>query len=769
MRSDDRRNEPNRARPPRGVARIARRAAKVSSWLLAVLVVVAGGLTLLLVPPRRGSLSLEDRLASFPTEGLDLRGRVEVFFDDYSIPFILAEHDDDVPYALGLVQAHLRLPQLAFLKRVARGRISEMVGPFTRAIDETLRLIDLDRAVPEMARRLPADTRRWIERFVSGVNDYRQRAPRTFEMRLLGIPRDEPFTLEDVLALGRLVSVDVNWLRWYRRLELRSEPRFEELMTRIAAFEARGRTSFGGADPTPLRPVTRRARTGSNSVAVAGSRTASGAALIASDPHLGISMPNLWLLVGYRSPAGGAAGMLYPGVPFVLIGRNDRLAWGGTNMHGLSTVLYDVSSLDASRYTQRRERIGVRLFPDRTVTLRDSPYGPVLTDAPLLRAMDVPEVALHWRGHEPSDEASAMFRAQRAGSFEELRRGFRDYAVSGQNLVVADVDGNIGQFPAIEFDPAAGRAAEAGPPVSPDDAAFRTGRGIPVLELPFVRNPESGYLVSCNNTPVRTDPPLTPNGNANDRIDRISGEIDRRGTIRVEDLMEIQQDVYSAASHRTARAIVARVADPSPWRSALAAWDGRYAADSPGAAAYQLALDRLLADPYTERYGAALANWLRSSAAVHDLVREDLAAGAVDDRALARVAERAARDFGEERRWGEIHRVRLAHPAAAVPLVGRRYRFADFGAPGSTTTVHKTAHAVTGRRHASGFGANARHVSDLSDPDANWFVLLGGQDGILGSEHYADQVPLFVAGEYIRVPLREETVRKTFPHRVVLE
>jgi penicillin amidase len=134
------------------------------------------------------------------------------------------------------------------------------------------------------------------------------------------------------------------------------------------------------------------------------------------------------------------------------------------------------------------------------------------------------------------------------------------------------------------------------------------------------------------------------------------------------------------------------------------------------------------------------------------------------DKAIKRAARRI-RKFGN---WGDMHRLRLAHPLANLPIIGRRYRFGHYPVGGSSDTVMKTAHRATDKRHSADYGANARHVSDLSDLDENYFVLLGGQDGWFRSSTFTSQLPLWLEGGYVQVPLRLETVRRTFKHQTNL-
>jgi penicillin amidase len=115
-----------------------------------------------------------------------------------------------------------------------------------------------------------------------------------------------------------------------------------------------------------------------------------------------------------------------------------------------------------------------------------------------------------------------------------------------------------------------------------------------------------------------------------------------------------------------------------------------------------------------------------------------------------------------------MHRLGLRHPLSFIPVVGSKYRFGDVPIGGSSTTVMKTAHGDTDERHFTRFGSQARHISDMSDPDANWFTLLGGQDGWINSENFVDQFQFWLRGDYVQVPLQLETVERTFPHKMEL-
>jgi penicillin amidase len=392
----------------------------------------------------------------------------------------------------------------------------------------------------------------------------------------------------------------------------------------------------------------------------------------------------------------------------------------------------------------------------------------VISDAPALSKLDLPATALKWRGHEPSDESTAFLRAAAATNWEEFRAAFETYAVSGQNFVYADAEGNIGQVLGMEFDPAAGRTPLMR--ADPQNPEHLWTHGIPSTELPAALNPDSGYIVSANNTPLLTDPPLTVAGNANDRVDRASDLLEDMQSATVDDLIRVQRDVFSISGLEAARTIVERAgeADESALLRALREWDGQYLAESEGAAAFQITLHHLLEEAMEPRYGKKIAGFIRSSKIAPDFAREDIEAGEITEEQIVRALEFAARDFGDGKTWGDLHTIKLSHPIGLAPIIGEPYRFGEVPAPGTSGTLYKTAHGVTNKKHASSFGANARFVTDMGSPDENYFVLWGGQDGWLGSENFLDQVEMWRSGKYIRIPITEDAVRDGFRQVVLL-
>jgi penicillin amidase len=323
--------------------------------------------------------SLDPRLAVFPRDGLDLQRPLRLRWNAHAVPWIEAETDADAAYALGLVHNHLRCAQLQLMKRIAQGRVAEMLGPFAVDLDHALRLLDLPGAAATADASLPEGTRHWVGAFVRGLNDYQRLvAPRPPEFRWLGL-RLEPWTLRDVLTLGRLAGSDVNWGGYLPLLAARGTAGFSEFWRRLRIV---GGTLASSALGRGLAQVS---RVGSNSVAIAASRSASGAPLMANDPHLGQSLPNFWVLAGLRCPSYHMVGLMPAGLPFVGVGAGPKLAWGGTNMRAASSDLVDVSSVPPDEIRTQQVTIRVRGLGHRVRCVRRTRQGPILNDARLLK------------------------------------------------------------------------------------------------------------------------------------------------------------------------------------------------------------------------------------------------------------------------------------------------------------------------------------------------------------------------------------------------
>lgn len=725
---------------------------------------------------RPSLVSSANRLAEFPTSGLPLSSSVDVYWNEHHVPFIDAKTDADAAFVLGMVHAHLRLGQMMVLRRLSEARLSESAGSFAVGVDHALRILNPGKRVEEIEATLPEATRMWLENFARGINYYQDGLKEIpVEARALRIPL-EPFSVASLLRIGRIAGIDITWMFYSTFLRLRDTKGWEEAL-RLAIEQGQGSAvSVSNSKSTSLQSwLGAVSKTGSNTLVVSGKKTATRGALIANDPHLGIFAPNIWILAGIRSPSLHAVGMMIPGLPFFGVGRNKDIAWGGTNMRAISTHLYRLTPDDLTGAVTREETIRVRLGRDRKIKIRETKWGPIISDAGLFGKSNE-AIALRWVGHEISDEVGAFMAAARARDFKEFRAAFRSYGVSAQNMLYADRLGNIGHVLAY------GQPILAEPQKTLD---LLKSSDNPVVgfrnatELPFAFNPSEGFIASANNQPMKTEPPIGFSYSTDDRIQRLKQLASGQDVIGVEDLKRWQLDTFSIGSKSVRDLLVAKLGDSTvAWSederrvwSRFLEFDGTYQAMRPAPVVFESLMRFVLEDLVEKRWAEpklrdhylTAEKWKR--AALLLIEENDVETLSNTVRKHLKKTSSVAKRFPT---WGDMHVQRLQHPLGNAPLIGSRYRVLEYPADGSNETLMKSAHAFAAEKVFVTYGACARHVSDLSDPNANDFVLLGGQDGWLMSPQLSDQVDLWRQGRYIRIPLDVEQVASAFTTKMSL-
>ncbi len=735
--------------------------------VIALATALAGCSTLLTYPEHR---TVDERLADLPTAGgWPIEAPVRIFWHERMIPFVEAENDADAAFAIGMLHAHLRLGQMEMFRRLSAGRLSEAGGPVRlTGFDRLIQTLDLERSARAAYEALGEHERSWLEHFVRGINYFVEHTDRLpMEYRFLNM-RAEPWTPVDALRLGRLGGADPNWTTLLSFLSLSDEAGWEEVWRTYIESGKRSLPSFAGSEGLSLdRIVGGVARPGSNSVVVGGAKAAGSGALIASDPHLGIFVPNLWLLMGYRTPDQHVLGYMLPGVPAVVFGRNRDIGWGGTSMRSVSSHLVPVGEADL--LPPRKERIRRRWWFDTTVTVRESTHGPVINDVAGI-GDDRGLIALSWAGHRGSNELGSLLAAARAANWAGFRKAFADYAVSGLNVTYADREGNIGLLLAVRQPLLDDTSEQYALVKSPGNHVARFRRP---TDLPSVYNPDAHYIASANNVPTVTEPAVAYVNGESERFERWTGLLDGAGTVDADLLGEWQNDVFSAEGLALKNELVARMVAEVPETVAdhwarFRDWDGYYTVESRGAVAFEmitLSLARNIL--YARIDNRKLADKLLGSDDWRLFLREELAGlsdASLSERLLTALAQtRAAAN--RYPRWGDFHVQPQQYPLGLIPVLGERFRFGEYPAPGSTTTLNKSAFAPGFDKRRVIFGAQARHISDMSTLDDNYFVMHGGNDGWLSNDRIVDQIPLWRAGGYIKVPMSREGVRQAFALR----
>ncbi len=744
--------------------------------MLAILTCLSACNSLFTFPVER---SQQERFAMIPVTDAPVKAPLRIYWDEHAIPFIEAEHDEDLAFGIGLVHAHLRWGQLEMLRHLSQGRISELAGPIPQlaSIDQGIRTINLCAAGEASLKVMRAESRQWLNAYQNGLNWYiSHQTTRPVELQFFDL-QAQPFSQRDLLCIARLASADLSWGTYFKYLKMAEQypdwqTAFKHSLTKLSSDSASYRSVSSGELGDLLQQVS---KSGSNSAVVAGSRSETGSALIANDPHVGLMLPNFWLLIGLKSPSYHAVGLMIPGVPVLGVGRNTDIAWGGTNMRAISSHLYDVTDLAAEQIQSRTERIKRRNWFGKEVQIRETEFGPILTDIPYFDPdKSTRTLAISWLGRNGSDEIGAFLDVARARSWLEFRNAFDSYQVSAMNMLYADRHGNIG------FVPAYGLPVLKNPEQTLDLVKTRDN---PVVNIrkpgqqPNPFNPPSGYIASANNKPfASTDIPYAYGYANNDRFERLEALLKEDPRISVDSLKALQLDTYSRNAHQLTMLLTDHLqlddfGEQQKLFSLLHEWDGHFSQDSRGAVvaetvlyyAWQSYIKERAHSPAMQAYLQDYGNWkpellawigLKTEKELLELMQQWL--------------QKASPHVQKYPSWGDFHRQRQIPMLGLIPVIGSRFSLPDYSQNGSNDTLNKAGRPFSPEQQFVTYGASARHISDLSAPNENYFVLHGGQDGWLMNPNLADQTRLWRDGQYIRIPLEISAVERQFKRHVTV-
>ncbi len=728
---------------------------------------------------------------------------VEVLRDSTALVTIRAESQLDSYVALGFVHAQDRFGQMELTRRIGQGRLSEVAGEATLGFDQLMRLLRIYTLAEDSLAQLSAESRQSLEAYTRGVNAYLERHGGAWppEFYLLGITEPEPWRPADSLVWGKLMALQLSgdWrdeLRRARLLEQLGAERFHDL---FPAVSAQGPTTLSGL---PLGETLLSALPpemgnlgASNAWSLTANRSASGAPLLANDPHLRLQAPPQWYLVRIETPDGVRAGATAPGVPVIVIGHNGTAAWGFTTTHSdtQDLIIEKIDPADPERYLTPE---GARPFEswDETIALRGGEtvsarfratrHGPVISDyQAAARGEDGSEqvMALAWPGLAPGDTtAQAFFELNNARSWPAFRAAVSGFVAPQQNIFYADVDGAIG-FIAPGKVPLRDGYDGSLPTSGWDKKAIWSGF-IPFAELPQGLNPPNGQFVNANNkiTPPGYPYILTTEYELPYRAERIESLLAGRNNLTVEDMQAIQTDIRSPLAAELLPLLLAtapRNADGEAALALLRAWDGTMAPEDTAPLIFSAWLHALDAALFQDELGPAfgelngydprrIATALRARPAWCD----DIASPATEscreilaeslDAALGILATRGD-PLGQT--WGQWHRAKLGHPIfSRIPVLGGLFTLEPATGGGNFTVNRGTPALSEGDdlfRHIHGPGLRA--VFDLADLDNSRFMISSGQSGNVLSPHFGDLAPLWRDGGYLKLvaPAQDEAER----------
>jgi penicillin G amidase len=745
-----------------------------------------------------------------------LRDRVTVSRDERGIPYIDATNDDDLYFAQGYITATDRLWQMDLLRRNVRGEMAEIFGEAALGEDKRHRTFGTAQVVDETAKHLPPNLNQALNAYANGVNAYidsltDQTTP--VEFRLLQY-KPRHWTPADSLCVGKLLAeyLSNSWQLDIMRGAMMGLPKEkrEALLTETSPLDVivvgsdRPRTAGilpassdkqsgklpPSIDLTDLNESVKSQRESferlglnsptldtfqaSNNWVVSGKHTASGKPLLANDPHIPASAPNIWYQTELMAPGMHVAGVTFPGAPGIVIGHNDFVAWGATNLGPDVQDVY-IEKFDKdnpNRYMTpggwrdaviRHEQINVRKNPLDPKSVQPQTLDVIVTrHGPIVLEKDGVRYALRWPALDSANlEIAGIFDANRARNWKEFTEGLSKYSGPTQNFVYADVDGHIGYYGAGKIP-----IRKSGDGSVPYDGATDDGEWtsyIPFDKLPHSVDPASGIIVTANQRVVGKDYSyfLSHNWAPPYRARRIFDLLSAKPKLTIDDFRKIQSDTYSIAMTTFARAaaksLKASVSVPGavPTGSSstneqiaklisdLESWDGMMSADSQMAALVSqmrglfrtrilnTALGPDLYNNYTWAQSEILFDRIATEQPREWLPKEFPSYADLFRASYEEARKSLTKSFGADESqwtWGKIAIVRFSHPLAAAPLVGVQFAISPFPQNGSGGSVNV------------GSSVSMRLIADPGDWDKTQNGIPLGESGIPNSAHWKDQL-----------------------------
>jgi penicillin amidase len=726
-----------------------------------------------------------------------VEGRIEIARDRWGMPTVRAQTPADLWFGQGFCHGQDRLWQCEVNRRLTAGRVSEIAGNAGLPVDRLMRTLGLRRVALLEEDRLEPGLRALLDAFCAGLNEAARTAPASpAEFQLLRI-EFEPWRPADMLAGGKLLSfgLSTNWERELLRADLVRELG-EERAAKIDPTYPKGNPVVlhpgQGFDGDGLRLAEQigqvreqiglaTAASGSNNWAVTPARSATGGALLASDPHLPSGMPGLWYEVALELGGRFCRGASIPGIPGISQGQNDDVAFGFTNVMADVEDLF-VERIEGETYEYEGERRPLEIVEELiTVRGRDDPerhevrlthHGPIVNGA--LGADDEQPLALRWAGLDEPAISRAHVGVLEPRSGPELVEMLRDLAMPVSNLVWADRHGSVGYKMVGRIPMRKGDCPDLPKPGWTGE--FEWEDWIPYDELPELVDPDEGYVVTANNKVVDSSYPhhITSDWLDGYRAARIEQLITEREEHDLDDFRRMQTDLYSIPGdevvHRLARL------EPATQREVraierLKSWDRTLGPRTVAGTIYQAFLlrlareftraaigDRDLAERYLDRADNGFIahvtspwRWHSHLLALWEEADEELIGGSWDELTLE--ALRGALDDLEDRfgpdpegwRWGRVHALEFPHAlgAAAPPLEWVFNRTLHPG--GAQETVAQIAYNPNDPYHAI-WAPSWRMVADPAAPERSQWQSFTGQSGHAWSSHYDDLQSRWEAG-----------------------
>lgn len=720
-----------------------------------------------------------------------LLDEVRVVRDADGVPHILSKNEHDLFFSQGFVQAQDRLFQMDLSRRQASGQLSEVVGDATIERDKFFRTLGLRRAAEASYDMYSDEAKRVLEAFAQGVNAYIALAKQTgklpLEFRLLSY-EPAPWTPVDSLAIGKYMAFDLggHWegqaFRYWALRHLPKEKAYDlfpsypkEAPTILPAYEQ----VHIDVERVFAAAVLPSEWNGSNNWVLSGRKTKSGQPMLANDPHLSLSTPSIWYQMHLKAPTVNVSGVIFAGVPGIIIGHNNDIAWGVTNTGPDVQDLYIEKRNPANKrqflYNGRWEEAKVIEEPIRVKGGKTIPYKVTVTrHGPVISEFASPAdgdavFALRWTALDPSTELQAVLEMNKAKNWGQFERALEHFHAPTQNFVFAAKDGTIaykanGKIPIR-------KKGNGLLPVPGWTDEYEWIGFIPFDRLPRVINPKEGFIATANNKVIGDSYPyhLSHHWAQPYRYMRIAGMLQSKDDWTLEEMQKLQMDQMNLWAKEFVPLLLEQVAGEPLSEQAKAAlselrrWDFVDRKDEAAPLIFHHWMAAIADVLFDDDIPPAVDRLFEGKKSIVDELLRRAAKGDVSpwfadqggvSRVLATALDRTVRQlidkYGndpEKWKWGDDHRLFFAHPLSNASPVLQFFFNHEQPIPvgGSDVTVQAASYTKDG---IVNHGASWRFVIDVADIGHGWHIVGPGQAGHFRSPWYHDQIDDWVNGTY---------------------
>jgi penicillin amidase len=744
---------------------------------------------------------------------------VHVYRDEYGVPHIFAEGPADLFRAAGYVTAQDRLWQMDMNRRIAAGRLSELFGRATLETDRFLRMWGFARIATDLVATMSADSRMALEAYTDGINGFieshQDRLPVEFSLLRY---KPEKWRVEDSIAFTRLMAWRLSF-SWY------VDPVLAELVEKMGDAKAREIfPDFPREGPliiqqsvqpfwTEVQPFLENGlavrdflgitggQVGSNSWVVSGEKSKCGKPLLANDPHLELNAPSIWYEMHLSCDEFNVIGVALPGTPGILIGHNEDIAWGLTNgmLDDVDFYIEKINPENPNQYWDGKswldfqtiaEEIAVKDSTPVALEIKSTRNGTIISSVHPSFQGSERVVAMRWTGQQPSDEMAALLKLQKAKTWLDFTDAVSYFKTPAQNFVFASASGDIGYYlgGAIPI-----RKNATG--LFPHNGWEEKGQWsefVPFEKQPHVLNPPENYIATANNKIIDDRYPfyLTNLWEPASRADRINQVLQAKEKLSLADFRVLQTDIVSTYAQKmlplvleTATAELDSTKDENLRivYDLLKDWDGRESAESIATSLFNAFTLKLIENTFKDEMGTALyenyirlgniptrviatllenerSTWFDDVETLEIEGRREMIVRALHDG--QELLKTLAGDLVSDWAWGRIHTLTMDHPMGRQKPLDFVFNLGPFPRGGSKMTVNNSEYSLR-RPFAAGLGASTRQLVDFCDLHNSLSVITTGQSGHPLSEHYKDQTPLWLEGNYHRSVMDRVEIEQT--------